>query len=133
MAGTSRTSSRFASLPARVSASSFATASLLRNVKPTRAPRAASVRHTCRPTLPEPPMTMQIGGRSIRSQPSVDHDGLARHVAVRIRDEKGGEAGDFIETAEPAKRAVLEVIGQPMIRKIAADAVLEEAGRQADH
>src|SRR6185295_10189900 len=78
-------------------------------------------------------MTMQTGGRSpISSQSSVDHDGLARHVAVAIRSEKGGEAGDLVEAAEPAEGAVLEIVGQAMLRQIAADAVLEEAWRQAD-
>src|SRR5688572_1102918 len=79
-------------------------------------------------------MTMQTGGRSsISSESSVDHDGLARHVAVAIGDEKGSEASDLVETAEPAERAVLEIVGQAMIRKIAADAVLEEARCQAVH
>src|SRR5690349_9182587 len=66
-----------------------------------------------------------------RSQASVHHDGLARHVAVRIADEKRGEARDLIESAEAPERAVLEIVGETVVRQIAADAIFEQTRREA--
>src|SRR5207237_10164340 len=62
----------------------------------------------------------------------IDEYGLAGHVGVRIGDEERGKAGDLLDRADAAERAVLEVVGETVVWEVAPDAVLEEPGGEAE-